>query len=161
MHSLKVYQYRSLLKAKGDVSELHESMSEEERSIVFNDSGYEMILMDVDVSAEPDLPVRVWQRVEPECFLTKLVLWTDADVSAFQLAQSLGILGPKDTLISRKAMFWSDNVLGVLLYKMLMAMTAAGVLEFREDPDLQFRAKMKGEGNSAKTDNREVFNKEI
>lgn len=66
--------------------------------------------------------------------------WTDWDVAAYILAQSLGII-PWDLNFQTdtKHVFWTSNVLGDELREMLDSMARIGFLEYRDEPDQQFR----------------------
>ena len=70
----------------------------------------------------------------------KLTEWTDIDIAAFHLAQNLGLMG-KDVRfhLEAKHIFWSNNSVGNTLYNMLKELANLGILEYREDPDLQFK----------------------
>lgn len=70
-----------------------------------------------------------------------LLEWTDVDHAQYALAVVLGAIDPDHTSFATeaKAVFWTDNRLGNALYATLRALVAAGVLEARDEPDLQFR----------------------
>lgn len=56
------------------------------------------------------------------------------------VGRSLGIFGESETFTRVKGVFWTDNPLGNALHEVLLQLTAAGVLERREEPDdEQFR----------------------
>jgi hypothetical protein len=61
--------------------------------------------------------------------------WTDDDVACFKLGVNIGLFD-EDTFQSRKGLFWTDNPVGNGLYKSLVALADAGVLDRR---DGQFR----------------------
>ncbi|MFF4262042.1 hypothetical protein ACFY7Y_36725 [Streptomyces virginiae] len=66
--------------------------------------------------------------------------WTDWDGAAFVVGRSLGIFPKDETFTQVKGVFWTDNPLGNALHEVLLRLTAAGVLERREEPDdIQFR----------------------
>ena len=68
--------------------------------------------------------------------------WNDVDGAMFELAVILGIMPAGDeSWIKNKGIFWSNNPLGTTLYEMLQGLVKAGVLEFRDEPDQQFRWK--------------------
>lgn len=65
--------------------------------------------------------------------------WTDWDLASFHLGRSLGIFFLKDEFPRLKGTFWSNNPLGERLHNSLMQLASSGILEHREEPDLQFR----------------------
>ena len=65
--------------------------------------------------------------------------WTDWDFAAYALAISLGLM-PAGILPGRvKAVFWTNNPVGIMLHEMLRQLAAAGILENRDEPDDQYR----------------------
>ena len=48
-------------------------------------------------------------------------------------------LGPQDSFGDTKWIFWSNNPLGNTLCGILDKLVEVGVLEFRDEPDVQFR----------------------
>ncbi|MCE9583424.1 MAG: hypothetical protein K8T20_13140 [Planctomycetes bacterium] len=66
--------------------------------------------------------------------------WTDVDGAEFDLACMLGLFAPTQAeWFKNKGVFWTNNTLGNLLYEILQTLTKAGILEFRDEPDLQYR----------------------
>lgn len=65
--------------------------------------------------------------------------WTDWDLAAFHLGRSLGFFNARTEFRSSKSTFWSTNALGNLLHEQLRQLADSGILELREEPDLQFR----------------------
>jgi hypothetical protein len=65
--------------------------------------------------------------------------WTDFDASAHTLAQCLGIMLPQKEMKEAKWVYWSENPLGTMLYSTLERLVELGVLEKRDEPDLQYR----------------------
>jgi hypothetical protein len=65
--------------------------------------------------------------------------WLDWDFAQYALGRSLGLFGESVQYLAVKGVFWSDNDTGPLLFRMLEQMAAAGVLEKRDEPDIQFR----------------------
>ena len=66
--------------------------------------------------------------------------WMDIDFAGLYLARSLGLMNSSVEIPGRaKHVFWSNHPVGNLLKKMLDDMTSAGVLEYREEPDYQYR----------------------
>ena len=68
-----------------------------------------------------------------------LANWTDFDVSAHMLAQCLGIMPPHLQMRDVKWVYCSENPLGTMLHSTLERLSDLGVLEKREEPDLQYR----------------------
>jgi hypothetical protein len=69
-----------------------------------------------------------------------LVDWTDWDWAAHILAQSLGLMEASPSSYGHaKHVYWSNHPVGNALYKALDAFVAAGFLERREEPDVQYR----------------------
>jgi hypothetical protein len=81
--------------------------------------------------------------------LRRMVEWTDQDCAAAAIAQHLGLIDfekhPFQT--SSKHVFWTANPIGDLLTAMLYEMVEVGILEFRDEPDLQFRWNPNFEGS--------------
>ena len=65
--------------------------------------------------------------------------WTDWDSAAYAVGTALGVFTGDEDWLSMKGTFWSANPLGDGLHDVLMALVRAGVLEHRDEPDLQFR----------------------
>jgi hypothetical protein len=66
--------------------------------------------------------------------------WTDWDGAAHALAQSIGLMDRSLSInTDAKHLYWSDNPIGKALQAALESFTAAGFLERREEPDIQFR----------------------
>jgi len=74
-----------------------------------------------------------------ETLRVTLADWTDVDVSAHMLAQCLGIMPTQLRMKEAKWVYWSENPLGTMLHNTLERLSDLGVLEKREEPDLQFR----------------------
>jgi hypothetical protein len=72
-------------------------------------------------------------------FREQLADWTDVDAAQHLLAQCLGIFPLDASMIEKKSVYWSDNPLGDALYRILEALVSAGVIEKRDEPDLQYR----------------------
>ncbi|WP_262282227.1 hypothetical protein [Micromonospora sp. MA102] len=67
-----------------------------------------------------------------------LAEWTDVDCAQYELGRSLGLFSGR-SFMQVKWVFWSNNPLGQALWDMLQALVKAGVLEYRDEPDHQFR----------------------
>jgi hypothetical protein len=73
-------------------------------------------------------------------FVAQLKDWTDWDVAAYVLAKSLGIIPEGLNFASdTKYVFWTSNALGDGLRDTLDCLVRTGVLEYRDEPDQQFR----------------------
>jgi hypothetical protein len=70
---------------------------------------------------------------------TALTDWTDIDGAAHVLAQCLGVVPSGLQMQEIKWVYWSSNPLGNMLYRTLDRLAELGVLEKREEPDLQYR----------------------
>jgi hypothetical protein len=73
----------------------------------------------------------------------RLLDWTDWDYAEWHLGVVLGLWedGPGGYR-ANKHIFWTDNVIGNRLHRLLLELSHDGVLEMRDedtDPDLQFR----------------------
>ncbi len=68
--------------------------------------------------------------------------WTDTDYASFQVGVCLGLWpSGQESFRNKKGVFWSNNPLGNTLHKFMKGLVQASVLEFREEPDLQYRWK--------------------
>lgn len=66
--------------------------------------------------------------------------WTEIDFACRAVATSLGVLPPLENgWGGTKGLFWSRHSLGTWTHKILRDLCAAGVLEYREEPDESFR----------------------
>jgi len=74
-----------------------------------------------------------------ETLRVALANWTDFDASAHMLAQCLGIVPPQLQMKDVKWIYWSENSLGTMLHSTLERLSELGVIEKREEPDLQYR----------------------
>jgi len=68
-----------------------------------------------------------------------LVDWTDIDVAAYQLALCLGLMSANINLGKAKHVFWSNNPIGNMLYRILEELVQEKILEKRDEPDYQYR----------------------
>ncbi|GIF78619.1 hypothetical protein Asi02nite_81370 [Asanoa siamensis] len=69
-----------------------------------------------------------------------LAEWTDVDGAQYELGRTVGLFADR-TFFQVKWVFWSNNPLGQALCDMLHALVKAGVLDYRDEPDNQFRWK--------------------
>lgn len=69
----------------------------------------------------------------------KLKNWTDADGAAYELAKLLGWIDEDATYQETKYLWWSCE--GDSVYFLLYSMRENGFLEWREEPDIQYRWK--------------------
>lgn len=66
--------------------------------------------------------------------------WTDVDGAAYELALCLGLMTPNVEFATRaKHVFWAANPIGHMLYQMLRELEQQSILEYRDEPDYQFR----------------------
>ncbi|MCG5441134.1 hypothetical protein NIE79_000068 [Micromonospora sp. NIE79] len=70
----------------------------------------------------------------------ELAEWTDVDGAQYELGRAVGLFTDQ-MFLQVKWVFWSDNPLGQALWDMLHELVKAGVLEYRDEPDHQFRWK--------------------
>jgi len=68
-----------------------------------------------------------------------LAEWTDWDVSAHALAQALGVFPLDAPMRDAKSVYWSSSPLGSSLSSMLEELAQVGILQKREEPDIQYR----------------------
>jgi hypothetical protein len=65
--------------------------------------------------------------------------WTDWDWAAYSLGICLGLMPDAAAFGAAKHVFWSNHPVGDLLYSMLDRMVEQGILEKRDEPDIQCR----------------------
>jgi hypothetical protein len=65
--------------------------------------------------------------------------WMDVDLAQSRLAIGLGLMPEGIFQVGAKHVFWTANPVGDMLYKMLLQMSEVGILETRNEPDIQFR----------------------
>ena len=70
---------------------------------------------------------------------TNLMEWTDWDIAAYYVAQSLGIVSETEKFANVKFVFWTDNPLGNALHEILKSLVSCEILELQEEPDTQYR----------------------
>jgi hypothetical protein len=71
---------------------------------------------------------------------TELANWQDWDVACYILSQNIGLMNADSSLQTQaKHVFWSDNPVGNTLIDILNQLVEVGVLEKRDEPDLQYR----------------------
>lgn len=69
----------------------------------------------------------------------RLADWTELESAEYYLAIELGVFRGDEEWVGIKWIFWSANKLGNGLYKALLGLVDAGVLEYRDEPDHQVR----------------------
>ncbi|MEA5359655.1 hypothetical protein VA596_08920 [Amycolatopsis sp., V23-08] len=69
----------------------------------------------------------------------RLADWVDLESAEYYLAIELGVFSGDEEWVGIKWIFWSENKLGSGLYKALLGLIDAGVLEHRDEPDHQVR----------------------
>jgi hypothetical protein len=71
---------------------------------------------------------------------TELADWRDWDVASYILSQNIGLMNTDVSLQTKaKHVFWSDNPIGNTLTEILNQLVEVGILEKRDEPDLQYR----------------------
>jgi hypothetical protein len=65
--------------------------------------------------------------------------WTDCDGAAYSLGICLGMMPDAAAFGAAKHVFWSNHSIGELLFSMLDRFVEQGVLEKRDEPDIQYR----------------------
>lgn len=65
--------------------------------------------------------------------------WIDIDFAQHCLAVCIGLVKDDSKMRDYKAIYWSDNIMGNLLAKMLDDLVELGCLEKRDEPDWQYR----------------------
>lgn len=67
--------------------------------------------------------------------------WTDWDVAGYSIAVALGLIDPERSPFATKAkhVFWTNNAVGNVLHELLETLASLGVLERRDEPDIQYR----------------------
>jgi hypothetical protein len=67
--------------------------------------------------------------------------WTDWDGAGYSIAVALGLIDPQVSPFQTRAkhVFWSDHAVGSTLLQFLEALASLGVLERRDEPDVQYR----------------------
>jgi hypothetical protein len=68
----------------------------------------------------------------------ELAEWQDVDVAQYTVGRAIGLFAGQD-FRQVKYVFWTENPLGTGLWEMLGAMVKAGILECRDEPDMQYR----------------------
>jgi hypothetical protein len=72
----------------------------------------------------------------------KLADWTDWDGAMCEAAALLGIVEHgQEHWLKNKHLFWSAGPIDDMLFALLQNMVKAGFLEYREEPDQQYRWK--------------------
>lgn len=70
---------------------------------------------------------------------TTLADWTDWDGAAFALGRAIRLYERSADYEFVKGDFWTDNARGIGLHAALNALVEGGVLERRDEPDIQYR----------------------
>jgi predicted enzyme related to lactoylglutathione lyase len=65
--------------------------------------------------------------------------WVDVDNAGCAMGVCIGLIPPSEGWARHKHVFWSNNPIGNMLYKWIDDLVAAGVLEKRDEPDIQYR----------------------
>ena len=72
-------------------------------------------------------------------FADELADWVDWDCAAYAVGVALGVFTGEEERLSLKWIFWSANPLGDGLANVLNSLVHAGVLDYREEPEQQYR----------------------
>jgi hypothetical protein len=70
---------------------------------------------------------------------TELADWQYWDTASYILSQNIGLMGSDVSRYQAKHVFWSDNPVGNTLIAILNQLAEVGILEKRDEPDLQYR----------------------
>jgi hypothetical protein len=67
--------------------------------------------------------------------------WTDIDCAAYELGCALSLIGEARSPFQTRAkhVFWSSHPVGETLYQMLEMLADLGILQKRDEPELQYR----------------------
>jgi hypothetical protein len=63
--------------------------------------------------------------------------WTDMDWAMYDLGRCLGLMDTE--FVKAKHVFWSENHVGNMLHDILTRLADNGILEYRDEPDYQYR----------------------
>ena len=91
---------------------------------------------DVDVDAECDSGGCPSRRVGLD---RTLATWIDWDLAAFALGRAIGLYETNAQFQHFKSAFWTDDDVGAGLHEALSRLAESGILERRDEPDIQFR----------------------
>ena len=69
----------------------------------------------------------------------QLIEWTDCDIAAYRIGICLGLMPDCPAFGATKHVFWGVHPVGEMLYTMLNSLMERGILEKREEPDIQYR----------------------
>ena len=67
--------------------------------------------------------------------------WHDIDGAQYELARLLGVIDQEKSFQETKHIWWTNDVIGNMMFNLLEALVGAGVLESRTEPDHQYRWK--------------------
>lgn len=79
--------------------------------------------------------------VSPIQLKDALVDWMDVDGAQHELGRLLGLVDPKASFQDTKHFWWTENETGSVTVIILEKMVSSGFLEFRTEPDIQYRWK--------------------
>jgi hypothetical protein len=97
---------------------------------------YEFEHGDLDVDDECDAGGCPSRRVGLD---RALATWTDWDLAAFALGRAIGLYETNAQFRHFKSDFWTENDVGAGLHEALDTLAESGILERRDEPDIQFR----------------------
>lgn len=80
-----------------------------------------------------------------ETLKQKLKDWTDLDIAAYTLALNIGLMN-YDTKFETDAkhVFWSQNLIGDVLYNFLFKLVDLKILELQDDEKVRWNVNFKG-----------------
>jgi len=65
--------------------------------------------------------------------------WEDWDGVEYKVARCLGIIDKDKSFQETKGLWWSGTLTGELVWQIIQNLVSEGVLERREEPDIQYR----------------------
>jgi hypothetical protein len=68
-----------------------------------------------------------------------LAEWKDWDITEYYLGQCLSLFSVETSFSATKHVFWADNPIGNALQEVMSKLVEIGVLEERDEPDIQYR----------------------
>ena len=77
--------------------------------------------------------------MERQSLREALADWSDWDGAGYALGMCLGLMPPEPRWGCAKHAFWLNHEIGNMLYAMLDQLVTAGMLEKRDEPDIQYR----------------------
>jgi hypothetical protein len=90
---------------------------------------------------DPEITGKQVQAVAWHRSIRDITEWTDCDFVEYNYMVILGLIDPINSEYNGKAkhVFWSSNDVGTAIHEMLETLVKLGMLEKRDEPDLQYR----------------------